>query len=227
MKKTDAIYYCGQGIIYRCPECYKVDRAPYDHAPKTYECRFCNKEFEMVSKSDMTPDLYKVIQEINYLETGTIYGASLEMLESDNLVKSGKSVGVDVIGSIPTKPEKKNWRTSYFAPWRIGKEKLREWAKTDEGKEIIAEVKKLIISPETFMQDDDDKPLPKEVWMEAKMIVLMKKHKGLTNDQKIELLKQEGFTKDNHEVYINKKGHVEVFFSSTIAPECDSWVEWK
>lgn len=224
MKKTDAIYYSGQGIIYRCPECHKVDRAPYDHAPKEYQCRFCKKEFEMVSKANMTPDLYKVIREINYLETGTIYGASPEMLEGDNLVKAGKSVGVDVLDAIPTKPEKRG-QDSYFAPWRIGKDQLREWAKTEEGKEILAEVKKLVVGGDKFM--DDDKPLVKEVWMEAKMTVLMKKHKGLTNDEKIALLKKEGFNKDNHEVYVNEKGVVCVFFSSTVAPECDSWMEWR
>lgn len=97
--------------------------------------------------------------------------------------------------------------------------------KTDEGKEIIAEVKKLLIHGDTFM--DDDKTLPKEIWTEARLMVLMKKHKGLSNDEKITLLKKEGFNKDNHEVYINEKGIVCVFFSSTVAPECDSWVEWR
>lgn len=82
MNKAETIYYSGQGYIYRCPECDKADRMPWASvkAGKTAECRFCKKEFELDPKLDMTPNLYKVIQEINYLETGSVCGAAFDML---------------------------------------------------------------------------------------------------------------------------------------------------
>jgi hypothetical protein len=225
MNKTETTYYSGQGYIYRCPECDKVDRMPWNSVKKgeTAYCRFCKEEFELDPKLNMTPDLYKVIQEINYLETGTVYGASPDMLKGENLVKAGKSVGIDVLSAIDVKPKRP--KGDYFAPWRLDKDQLKEMIKTDEGKEIFTELKKLIKNPEALLESD--KRLPKEDWEAARFLVLMKKHKGLTNDQKVKLLKSEGFTRDNHEVYVNDKGVVCVFFSSTVAPECDSWMEWK
>jgi hypothetical protein len=65
MKDAVTIYYCGQGCIYRCPECHKADRLPYDRPPATKTCRFCEKEFELIQVSSMNDELYGVIQEIN------------------------------------------------------------------------------------------------------------------------------------------------------------------
>lgn len=214
MKTAETIYYSGQGYIYRCPECDKVDRRG---SIEELECRFCKKTFATILKSSMTDELYGVIQEINMLETGTAYGCSPEQLEKSNLVKAGKSVGIDVIGLVG-KP--KNSKNDGFRPWRLDKTQLKELCETPKGKAIMAEVKKILMSPEDF-DANEDAYLCKEVWEEARMIVLMNENKGLDNQQKIAILKKEGY-----KPYIDN-GVVTVFFGSTYAPECDSWVSWK
>jgi hypothetical protein len=95
MKKVDTIYYCGQGHIYRCPECQWADRMPWDYVPNVADCRFCKKTFGLVAVANMTPELYGVIRDINTAETGTPFGASKKMLRESSVAKTGHYVGID------------------------------------------------------------------------------------------------------------------------------------
>lgn len=65
---TETIYYSGQGYIYRCPHCQKVDRQGNIDGENT--CRFCEKPLSFVEQLVMTPELHSVIRQINFLETG-------------------------------------------------------------------------------------------------------------------------------------------------------------
>lgn len=215
MKTAETIQYAGQGYIYRCPECDKVDRTGSIEMDEEVECRFCKESFRAIVLTSMNKVLYGVIQEINTLETGTPYGCSPEQLEKSDLVKAGKSVGIDVVGLV-SQPKRSNG----FKQWQLNKTQLKELCKSPEGKEIMEEVMKLIMKPEDF-EKNDDSYLHREVWEEARMLVLMKKNKGLNNKQKMDILREEGYRP-----YMDK-GVVTVFFGSTYAPECDSWVHWK
>ncbi len=217
MKTAETIQYAGQGYIYRCPECDKVDRTGSIEMDEEVECRFCKESFRAIVLTSMNKVLYGVIQEINTLETGTPYGCSPEQLEKNDLVKAGKSVGIDVaeLVSQPTKSD----LDSYFKRRQLNNAQLKELCKSSEGQEIMAEVMKLIMKPEDW---DEKSYLHKEVWEEARMMVIMKKNKGLNNKQKMDILQKEGF-----DPYIGRDGFVTVFFGSTYAPECDSWVYWK
>lgn len=218
MKTAETIYYSGQGYIYRCPECDKVDRTGSIEMDEEVSCRFCKESFRAIVLANMNKVLYGVIQEINTLETGTPYGCSPEQLGKSDLVKAGKSVGIDVVGLV-SKPKRNNG-DSYFRPWRLDKKQLQELCETPKGKAIMAEVRKILMKPEDF-DNNDDSYLCKEVWEEARMMVLMNENKGLNNKQKMDILREEGYNP-----YL-EKGVVTVFFGSTYAPECDSWVYWK
>jgi len=222
MKEANTIYYSGQGYIYRCPECRKVDRMPWNTPPKEAECRFCHKSFNPVSVPNMDDGLYGVIQEINTLETGTPFGASREMLEKSNLVKAGKSVGIDVMKALDDlgTPRKDG---DYFAPWRATQDQLKEMYKTPIGKEILEAAASIMMGKNTAESlINSDKRLPTEILEEARMMVLMKHNPGLKKEEKIAMLKKAGFSPS-----VDKRdGRVYVFFGSTYAPECDSWCYW-
>lgn len=224
--KTEAIYYSGQGVIYRCPECNKVDRAPYSTVPKSHECRFCEKEIEFEAKSDMTPHLYKVIGEINRLETGTVFGASMEDLKKSNLYKAGKSVGIDVLEEHvnPHDSVTDEDIEAYFASKKMPANEVERFYNTPDGKEILEIMAPLLLgnqTPEKMVASG--KPIPHEIISEGRMRLLMKRNKGLTVEQKKELLKKHGFDVG----YSNREKCVYVFFASSYAPECDQWVYWK
>jgi hypothetical protein len=61
----------------------------------------------------------------------------------------------------------------------------------------------------------------REVIEEARMMRLMEKNPGLNKEQKTKLLKENGF------LPFELDGLVMVFFASTYAPECDSYLKWK
>ena len=90
---ADTIMYSGQGYIYRCPECQKVDRG----SPIPTVCRLCGEKIKLNEVHSMNEELYCVIREINALETGSIFGASPSMLEEDHLVRAAKEVGIDIL----------------------------------------------------------------------------------------------------------------------------------
>ena len=219
MKTAETIQYAGQGYIYRCPECDKVDRTGSIVMDEEVECRFCKESFRAIVLSSMNKVLYGVIQEINTLETGTPYGCSPEQLEKNDLVKAGKSAGIDVVDLV-SQPSKSSL-DSYFKRRQLNKTQLKELCKSSEGQEIMEEVMKLIMKPEDF-EENENSYLHREVWEEARMLVIMKKNKGLSQRQKMDILQKEGF-----DPYVGRDGVVTVFFASTYAPECDSWVYWK
>lgn len=72
---ANTIQYAGQGYIYRCPNCKKVDRCGN---VANHSCRFCKISLEFTEKYKMDEELNSVIQEINYLETGTVFGHQLK-----------------------------------------------------------------------------------------------------------------------------------------------------
>lgn len=222
--KTEAIYYCGQGVIYRCPECHKVDRAPYSTVPKSHECRFCEKEIEFEAKSDMTPNLYKVIGEINRLETGTVFGASMEDLKKDNLVKAGKAVGIDVLADYGPSDRDitKSDLDTYFAGQRYSGEQLKKLCEKPDNREILEIMAPLLVGEPTAEEIlSKNQGVHKEIMEEGKMRLLMKRNQSLaTNESKMKLLKDNGF-----DPYIDR-GKVCVFFGSSVAPEMDQWVCW-
>ncbi len=223
MKKTDTIYYSGQGYIYRCPGCNKVDRMPWNSVPESAECRFCGEEFQPVSVPNMTPDLYGVIREINQLETGTVFGMSPEDLQKTDLAKAGKSVGIDVAGQYVSPPiVPGNDIQAYFESKKTQPNALKKMYETPEGREVLDIAGSLLMKKKTAAElVAENKSFPNEVLSEARMRYLIKHNKGLNNDQKMALLKKHGF-----DAYIGRKGKPTVFFPSSYAPECDAWLVW-
>lgn len=223
-KTTSTIFYAGQGYIYRCPGCRRPDRMPwlYGAPPMEAECRFCRESFRPIEVSEMDAGLHSVIREINALETGTPFGMSPEQLSKSDLVKAGRSVGIDVEAELSLLGTKGGPPGDYFAPWRTDQAELREMYKTPDGREILEAAAPIMMGDHTAESlVSAGKRIPNEILEEARMMVLMKHSTYLTRDEKIATLRKAGFNPS-----IDPDGRVYVFFASTYAPECDSWCYW-
>lgn len=218
--KTDTIYYSGQGYIYRCPECNRVDRMGMPS--KVESCRFCNKEFEPNVVSSMNDGLYAVIREINTLETGTPLGMSPQMLSESNVAKAGAAVGLDVPAMFSSPRQEEIDIDAYFAARRVKPNKLAELSD-----DVLKELSGILTGKPTIeeLKADTAKPVPLELVEEAQAYVLIKNNPGLSEEEQLELLKAQNWRMADP--YINKEGKVTIFFNSSVAPECDAWIYWE
>ena len=206
--------FAGQGYIYRCPKCKKVDRQGHNKFPETFTCRFCEHVFPV--ENELSPkkggELWKVYDEICGLETGRDY-------------KDGAPTGQPYFDA-----------DSYFG--RNNQQRFKQMAKTAEGMQILEKLITIIKKSDgkkfKNVQDllDSDGGTPNEYVAEAQMWVLIDKHNaanerrgggGLSPMEKVNLLKHAGY-----DAFISEEtGNCAIFFNSTVAPECDYWVEWK
>lgn len=230
--QVDTIYYAGQGFIYRCPHCQKVDRRPY---AEDVNCRFCQRVIDLVQQNTMTTELYSVIQEINYLETGSIIGYSPSMLNESRLAKAAKSVGASIaIVNDPPQKEDKPKKTKEFAGYEIRRyvnsykvtpKQLANIIQNEtHGRRMVEIAASLCMGGATvdeLLEDLPNNSLRFEVLNEARMRVIMEDNPVLDNDAKTKLLTDAGY-----EPEFDSKNRLYVFFGSTVAPECDYYLYW-
>lgn len=91
-----------------------------------------------------------------------------------------------------------------------------------DGKKILQFLCKLLLgdnTPESLLSWD--KPIPNEIVYEAELMVLIKKNSGLSQENQYDLLIENGF-----KPYHDKDRGIYVYFPSSYAPECDSYVYW-
>jgi hypothetical protein len=83
-------------------------------------------------------------------------------------------------------------------------------------KEVLKELQSLLVgnpSPQEM------RSIPAEIVDEAKCRILMRNHRGLDKQEKLDVLKRNGY-----KGRVNGEGRVYVFFGSTVAPECDTYL---
>lgn len=208
------IEVAGQGFVYRCPKCNRADRQP--SFSNTTECRFCQHSFELTQTNDYSKKMKRIVDELISLETNQTH-------------VDGKPVD---LGYDPYWDKKTNL-DSYFG--RNNQSKFIEMAKTKEGMKILEKLITIISIKSVQELLDSTITIPNEFVSEAKMLVLIDKHKGksLTPKQKVNILKKAGweaYLSDKASIYHGEKkdGNICcVFFYSTVAPERDYVVAWE
>jgi hypothetical protein len=203
--------FAGQGYIYRCPHCNKVDRRGSNGIPKSFICRFCEKEFPVENTYDVRKgdELWKIYDEILSLDTGT---GHVNGVPTGQTYSEQSSFDAD----------------SYFG--MNNQSKFKKMAQTPKGMKILEEVRKIVGLKSVKQLLDSPKGTPNEYVAEAEMKVLIKEYEAtlgkgvkLTPQEKKKFLKKAGYDAAIDE----ENGKCYVFFGSTVAPECDYWWYWE
>jgi hypothetical protein len=113
--------------------------------------------------------------------------------------------------------------SGYFESKRIRPPELKRLYQSGiEGKRIVEITASLLMKqPSAEELINGDMFTYHEIVEEAKMILLMENNPNLTISEKRTLLEKHGF-----KPFVNN-GIIGVFFASSIAPECDSYVYWR
>lgn len=205
MQTADAIDCAAQGHIFRCPECLAAGRQFGDPPPVTASCGECRAGFRLRHREQMTADLYEVMRELREPRDGPVP------------TRDGDSPGR---GGTPS-----NVSLPLYLPPRLPPDMLRELHATPDGPDVLRVTASLMTgSPtvESLLVGPAGKTVPREVIREAQMMVLMKRNPGLSRDEKIAILNEHNF----HAHADRADGRLYVFFGSSIAPECDSYLCW-